>query len=360
MVPLQSAPPALGPPLVAFVGLAVAGAVLGAVGSAVVRRLPNPVGKYRLFYGIALVPLAAVTYVLLSALELGPAIVGPVLGRGLLSTAVSTLVEMIGAGVVATVAYAPTVRGVRAVRDIDITTSRAIGQMLRYVVGMAALATLWLTAFEAGDSVLVWVVGLAVFVGVVYVAAPWYIPLVRSTRHPDGETADRLNRLHTEAGLGVRDTRILETGDAETAGVVVRGPPGYRRLFVTDTFLDAFDDETATALFAVQAGRVHAWALPRLVGTLIAVVSLLLLALGGPLVPLSAAALATLLVGLWFTRRGMVAADDYAAGRVGRETLAVALERYADFHALEPTRRRVPNPLSKTPALGDRIDRLRG
>jgi len=360
VVPLQSAPPALGPPLVAFVGLAVFGAGFGAVGSAVVRRLPNPVSKYRILYAVGLVPLAVTAYVLLSALELGPAVAGPALGtRGLPPTAAATLVETLAAGGVAVVAYAPTIRGVRTVRDIDLTTGRATVQMLRYVVVVATLTTVFLTAFEAGDSVLVSVVALAVFVGTAYAAAPWYIPLVRSTRRPDGDVADRLDRLRDEAGLDVRDTRVLETGDAETASAVVRGPPGYRRLFVTDAFLGGFDDDTATALLAVQAGRGRARVLLRLVGTLVAVVTVLLLALDGPLLVLSAAALAALPVGLWLTRRGMAAADDYAAGRVGTETLAVALERYADFHNLEPSRRRLPNPLSKTPPLGDRIDRLR-
>ena len=360
MIPLQSAPPALGPPLVVLVGLAVVGVGVGAVGSAVVRRLPNPVSKYRVFYGVALVPLAIVAYVLLSALELGPAVVGPALGtRSLLAMAAATFVETLAAGVIAVAAYAPTIRGLRAVRDIDLATGRAVWQMLRYVLGVAPLAAVFLTAFEVGNSVLVSTVSLVVFVGSVYVAAPWYIPLVRSTRRPDGETPDRLDRLRREAGFDVRDTRILETGDAETASVTVRGPPGYRRLFVSDAFLDAFDDDTATALLAVQAGRVRVRVLPRLVGTLAVVVALLLLAFDGPLFALLAAAVATLLVGLWATRRGMASADDYAADRVGHETLAVALERYADFHDLEPGRRRIPNPLSKTLPSGDRIDRLR-
>jgi STE24 endopeptidase len=66
-----------------------------------------------------------------------------------------------------------------------------------------------------------------------------------------------------------------------------------------------------------------------------------------------------LLVGFWHTRRGVRVVDDWAADRVGVDTLADALDRYAEVHALEPARRRVPTPLSTTVALGDRIDRLR-
>ncbi|MDS0279482.1 peptidase [Halomicroarcula sp. S1AR25-4] len=361
MLALQSSPPALGPPLVGTVVLAVAGAALGAMGSAVVRRLSNPVGKYPLFYGIVLLPFAVVSYVVLGALGLGPAVVAPLFGTqsGPLVTAAAAFVETVAAGVVAVAAYAPTVRGVRTVRDIDLTTRRAVAQMLRYVVGVSVLLTVFFTAFRHGDSVLVLVAGLAAFVVVLYFGAPWYVPLLRSTRRPDDETGDRLERLRSRAGLDVRDTRILETGDAETANAIVRGPPGYRRLFVSDAFRDAFDDDTATALLAVQAGRVDANVLTRLLGTVVAMAVLLLLSLDGPMLPLLAGAVGTLLCGLWFTRRGVDAADEYAAERVGNETLAVALERYASFHSLEPSRRRIPNPLSKSPTLGDRIDRLR-
>jgi STE24 endopeptidase len=53
------------------------------------------------------------------------------------------------------------------------------------------------------------------------------------------------------------------------------------------------------------------------------------------------------------------AADDRAADRMGADAVADALDRYASVHGMEPARRRVPNPLSVTVALGDRIDRLR-
>ncbi|WP_135305357.1 peptidase [Haloarcula amylovorans] len=361
MSALQSAPPALGPPLVGIAVFAVVGVVLGAMGNAVVRRLPNPVGKYRLFYGVVLVPFAAVTYVLLSALELGPAVIWPLVEveSGFLVASAATLVETLTAGLLTVAAYAPTVRGVRAVRDVDLSTGRAVAQMLRWGLGVGTLAAVFLTAFQRGGSPLALFAALVAFAVALYFGAPWYIPILRSTHRPDSETADRLERLRSRAGLDVRDTRILESEDAETASTVVRGPPGYRRLFVTDTFLDAFDDDTATALLAVQAGRSHARVLLRVIGTLVAVLALLLLNPGGLTVPAVVGALALLLAGLWFTRHGVVAADDYAAEQVGSETLAVAFERYAAFHTLEPSRRRIPNPLSKTPALGDRIDRLR-
>jgi STE24 endopeptidase len=153
------------------------------------------------------------------------------------------------------------------------------------------------------------------------------------------ETAKRLASLRSRAELDVRYVLVLETDDAETANAHVRGPPGYRRLFVTRTFLDALDDDTVAALLAVQSGRVATHALEHRVGLVVVA--------------------AGVVVGFWLTRRGVRAAEDYAAARVGSAAVADPFERYAEVHAIEPSRQRVPNPLSATVPLGDRIDRLR-
>jgi STE24 endopeptidase len=69
--------------------------------------------------------------------------------------------------------------------------------------------------------------------------------------------------------------------------------------------------------------------------------------------------LGLVVLSLWATRRGVRAADDYAAERVGRDAVADALERYADVHDMEPSRQRLSNPFARSPPLGNRIDRLR-
>jgi len=362
---LQSPPPSLGPPLVALAVLAAVGAVLGALGSAVVRRLSNPVGKYRLLYAGVLFPYALLAVGVLALLGLGPAVVAAVgFEPGLLSGGVGYFVVFLAAGVVGLAAYAPTIRGVRAVRAIDLSTGRALATMARYVVGLSAIAATAMAALRLGAdgaSPLVLAAGLPVVVAVFVYASPWALPLVRATTTPSGATADRLAALRSRAGLDVRDVVVLDTDDAETASAHVRGPPGYRRLFVTSTFLDAFDDDVAAALLAVQTGRVDAHVLERRVGSVVVAAVPLVAAVTGagprwPLLGLSAAAVA---VGFWLTRRGVRAADDRAAERVGTDVVADAFERYAESHAMEPSRRRVPNPLSATVPLGDRIDRLR-
>ena len=186
------------------------------------------------------------------------------------------------------------------------------------------------------------------------------VPVLRSTIEPTDETADRIATLRTRAGLEIRDAFVLDTDDEETASTLARGPPGYRRLFVTSTFLDAFDDETATGLLAIEAGRLNSNVLEtRLSTVIVAGVALVVSVTGvGPRWPVLGVSFGVLLVGFWLSRRGVRAADEYAAEQVGATAVAEALDRYAEVHAMTPTRRRFPNPLSVNVALGDRIDRL--
>ena len=345
--------------MVLVCALAVVGIALGALTSAVVQRLSNPVARYRQLYLGVLLPFALLSYAVFRLTGLGYAVVGG--GTGTVATLLATFAELLAAGVVGLTAYAPTVRGVRSVRDIDLSTGRALVRMGRYVLGLSVFATVITAPLETGLSPVVLLAVVAALVVAVQVAAPWIIPLVRSTRTPEESTETTLTRLRERAGLTVRDVRILDTDREGTVDVTVRGAPGYRRLFVTSTFLDALDDETATALLAVQAGRQNARVLARVVAGLVLALVPLFVALAdiGPLWPLVGVSLGLVVLSLWATRRGVRAADDYAADRVGPDAVADALERYAAVHEMEPSRRRFANPFSKSPPLGNRIDRLR-
>jgi len=363
---LQSSPPPLGPPLLALAVLLVAGVAVGALGSAVARRLSNPVGKYRLFYAGVLVPVALLAYVVLALLGFGAALVAPAIpgSSGPVGTVFGSFLEVLAAGVVWLAAYAPTVRGVRAVRDVDLSTTRALARMARYVLGVSlvvALALSLLRLAPAGGSPVVLAAGVALLATGFVVASPWLLAALRSTSEPTGPTADRIDALRARAGLDVRDVRVLDTADEETAEVVVRGPPGYGRLFVASTFLERFDDRVATALLAVQAGRVRSRVLVRRTATVVVAAGPLVAAVtgDGPRWLLLGLAAVAVVVGLRLTRSGIHAADAYAAEQVGATAVADALERYADVHGMEPARRRIPNPLSVSVPLGDRIDRLR-
>jgi STE24 endopeptidase len=365
IVTLQSGP-ALGPPLVVFALLLVVGVVLGGLGSAVVRRLSNPVGKYRLLYVGVLFPFALLSYGVLALLGLGPAVAAATLGGagGVVATLGADFAGFLAAGCVGLAAYTPTIRGVRSVRGVDLSTRKAFARMARYVVGLSAVAAALILPLRLGPGTTpLALAGLfAVVLSVLIAVSPWFLTAVRSTVTPDAATRDRLRTLRDRAGLDVRDARVFDTDDEETATVHVRGPPGYRRLFVTTTFLDRFDDATATALLAIQAGQVRRHLLVRRAGTAILAAVPLVAAVAGrePRWLLLGVAVAVVLVGFWACRRAVCGADDDAAARVGGDAVADALERYAAVHAMEPTRRRVPNPLSANVALGDRIDRLRG
>lgn len=365
MAALQATPPSLSTAITAFVGLALIGGLIGIVGTVVVRRLRNPVGKYRLLYGAVLFPYALLSYGVFAITGSGAAFLTALpASPEPLEGALSQFVTFLAAGCIWLVSYLPTVRDVREVRDIELATSTAISKMARYIVGLSVVITVVLTPlqeFSLASSPLAFVLALVILIlGMLY-ASPWLIPVLRSTSTPTGERANRVEHLCSRAGLNVRDARILETENEETASIFLRGPPNYRRLFVTSTFLDVFDDETATALLAIEAVKLQMHVLEIRLGTvLVASISLIASVIGiGPQWPLLGLSLGVVLIGFGLSRQRIRAADEYAAEQVGRTTVADALIEYADVHALEPPQRRVPNPLSVKVALGDRIDRLR-
>ena len=365
MAALQATPPSLSVAIVAVVGCALVGGLIGLAGTVIVRRLRNPVGKYRLLYVAVLFPYTLLAYGVFALTGSGAAFltVLPAASDPVTQT-IANFVTFLAAGCVWLVSYLPTVRGIRDVRDIDLAISTSVRKMTRYIVGLSAVLTMVLIPLQVvsiDSSPLALVIGVAaLLVGMLY-AAPWLIAVLRSTSTPTGATADRVESLCDRAGLSVRDVRILDTENEERADSLVRGPPNYRRLFLTSTFLDAFDDETATALLAIEDGQLRTHVFEIRVGTvLVAGIALIASVIGiGPRWPLLGLTLGTMLVGFWLARHQIRAADDYAAQQVGRTTVADALTEYADVHALKPTRRRIPNPLSITVALGDRIDRLR-
>ena len=364
MVSLQASSPQLGPAVAALFGLVLLGGIVGAVGNAIVRRLPNPVGKYRLLYAGVLFPVTLLAYGLLTLLGFGPALLGSVPSvPDILEPILASFVEFLAAGFVWIAAYAPTVRGVRDVRDIELSTRSTLMKMARYTIGLSGFVAVIIAPLKVvsfGASPLGFTIGLALMGVIVLYASPWIVPFLRETSEPTGESAERLSTLRTRAGLGVRDVLVLDTDDEETANTLVRGPPGYRRLFVTSTFLNAFDDKIATALLAIEAGQLRSYVFEIRVSTvLVAGIALIASVTGmGPRWILLGTSFVVLLVGFWASRRGIRMADEYAAKRVGASTVAEALDRYAEIHAMEPSRRRIPNLLSVNVALGDRIDRL--
>ncbi|MFB6256120.1 MAG: hypothetical protein ABEH58_05225 [Haloplanus sp.] len=182
-------------------------------------------------------PFALLSYGVLAFLGFGRAVAATIGAGGPVGSLVADATGLLGAGVVWLAAYKPTIRGVRAVRDIDLSTTTAAIRMARYVVGVSVAAAVVMLPLRAGSGVSpLGLVGVVVLPFVVICTSPWVLAALRSTISPGGSARDRLAALRDRAGLDVRDTLVLDTGDEETAAAYVRGPPGYRRLFVTTTF----------------------------------------------------------------------------------------------------------------------------
>lgn len=198
------------------------------------------------------------------------------------------------------------------------------------------------------------------------VSAVLTLPLVaafrfRSAREPTPEEHERLAELCERAGLSVPRRHVVDTRGANAVEVSVRGPPGYRHLFVSDVVLEELDGETAAALLAAEAGRVgqfygeyRALSVGVAMGLAASGFALVL-----PFEVAMSALVAAALAFTWGGRRLQYRADDRAAGRVGADALADAFERVADRHGVEPESDGWSTVFEMQPPLGARIGRLR-
>ena len=145
---LQSAP-ALGTVTVVWVVLCFVGVTVGFVGSAFARRLSNPVLKYRLLYLGVVFPYGLLAFGALALFDFGAAVRAVLgFGAGFVAAFIAQFATALAAGVVLLATYGPTIRGIRAVRGIELTTTAALGQMARYVLGFAALFSVTITALN--------------------------------------------------------------------------------------------------------------------------------------------------------------------------------------------------------------------
>ena len=96
MVALRTAPLQPGPAIAVLLG-----AVIGTIGNAVVRRLSNPVGKFRLLYAVVLLPVTLLAYGSLTLLGFGNALVTDLPGiPSALGGILTAFIEFLPAGLV--------------------------------------------------------------------------------------------------------------------------------------------------------------------------------------------------------------------------------------------------------------------
>ncbi|OYR39806.1 peptidase [Halorubrum sp. Ib24] len=216
---------------------------------------------------------------------------------------------------------------------------------------------------------------LAVEVGPLYAADRF-----RDLREPTDGERKRLASLRETAGLDIERVAIETdggaTGDEETADgaatngdgagigrvdIAVRGPPGRRVLFLTESVLDGLDEDVAIGLLAAEAGRVETYygefravSIAAVLGVLAAIVTVAV-----PFQAGFASLVAVALVAFWVGRRVQYAADDRAADAVGAGRVADAFERVAAVRGVEPARGDWSTWFEVQPPLGDRIAALR-
>lgn len=200
------------------------------------------------------------------------------------------------------------------------------------------------------------------FLLVVFVAPLAANLALRDVREPTTvDDWDRLDSLRAGVGPDLDRVRIVETVGEASVEVSVRGPPGYKVLFVTDYVLTDLDEDVARSLFAAEAGRLAVRYSEYRAGTASAVVGLGAAAFVG-LVPftdgmlaLAVGALVLFAGGRWL----QYWADARAAETVGAEGLADAFETVAALHDGDLETSGWSGYLEVQPKLGDRVERLR-
>lgn len=323
------------------------------------RRLSTSIRRWLVAFGagtfLALAVAGAWSAVRTALASVGAPTEGPL-------NALVWLPPVLGVVAVTTAGYLGAFPVAREYRGSDLTAAAAAATIARYQFALAVPLLLAIALLPLVPSGAVGAAAAVVAVAVgIYVAGPWLVRLTQRAWRPD-ERADRLDRLCERAGVGTRRRFLLNGTDSERAYAAVRGPPGYRTLFVTDYLLDTFDDEPAAALLASEAGDARIRQGTVLVGGVTAAGVCLVAALlgsGGALdvAALSVAAATTFALTVAVARRLVYSADAAAAQRVGREALRKALVAVREKRGSAPATgvRRLARP---TPSLDERLDRL--
>ncbi|WP_424007539.1 peptidase [Haloferax denitrificans] len=269
----------------------------------------------------------------------------------------------VGAAVVATVSYMGAFPVARRVRDADMGAGAAAAKMFRYQLFIAAFVFCVVAVLQVEFRVLGTggLLTLLAFVAAAYVFSAPLVGVSQTTAAPDDATRERLDRLCDRGGLSVARVRLLD-GGGHRSDHLTRGPVGRKTLFLTDSLLDRYDDETVSALLAVDAGRVARYVYELRLFTVTAVAGLVFWGVawspfGFSLSFLAFAGIGVILLvtGEYASKRLIYRADEAAAERVGRAAVADALDATAD----EVDTGRAGSFLSFEPSLASRIGRLR-
>jgi STE24 endopeptidase len=261
------------------------------------------------------------------------------------------------------------------------------GVTLGLALGAAAVFTV--LAFQrlsdAWWPVMTWAAALLLSAALSVLFPVLLLPIfLRSEPMPEGPLRDALRRTVADAGVAVRDIRLLHLGDkTSAANAMVAGLGPTRRIYIGDTLsADAPDEAVAETqlVLAHELGhhvngdpwRLLAWAAVSLAvgvaGGWAAVEALSpdgageLTALPALALGFSLATAAVSPLGNWYSRHRERAADAYAVAVTGEgERYARALERLVAQNLSEIWPPRLWHALSGShPRPGERIERARG
>lgn len=251
------------------------------------------------------------------------------LGDGAVGDAVA-MAAMTAAVFVADVAlYLGLFPALRSARGVEYGTAAAVGRFGRWLAAfLATLAVGIYVVGHAGGAGTASTVGVGVvLIGVLYVASGYVVRVSQSTRDPTADERERIAAACETAGFDPRSVRVVESGETRWAGVLVRGPRGYRTLFVGSHLLDAYGDDALAVQVVARAARAARWYHEVRFAALLAlgeaaVVGLVVL---GPGLWGVAVLLGGLLAGgvlLWYGNRIVYAADADAAAATAPDVVA--------------------------------------
>lgn len=207
------------------------------------------------------------------------------------------------------------------------------------------------------------VVGVfAVIFLIVGLIGPMYAQLrLRDWREPTESDRQAIDDREPQEPVSLTRTVVIETVGEASVEVAIRGPPGYRVLFISDYVLEELDSEVGWALLSAEMARVRLFyrdyqVVAAAIAIALGTAAFLLvipfeLGFGGLLV------VAALM--LTIGRRLQYRADRVAAETVGAAELADAFETIGELHGADLSSGGWRTYLEVQPPLGDRIERLR-
>lgn len=313
-----------------------------------------------LFVGSLLAVVGTALAVVLADGTVRPAVVRLVPGPAVLVAVLTMSGYALAASAVVLAGYLGFLPAIRRTRDLDLGYGKAalsVGRWLAVAGVVVALVTG--VTLSVSLTPVTTAVGMVVLAGGVYTGSPLLLRLSQPVRAPRPDERRLLDRLCGRVGADGHRLRVLERRDEEAAHALVRGPPGYRHLYVSDYLLDALDEDAAAAMvgIAVENARHTAY---RLVLVAVAGGALLAAIVAGRPVVALAALVGGVGVGYLVGRRATFRADARVADRLGGETVADAIEEVADIHDTDPDAGLLARLASQRPSLGQRMARLRG